>query len=89
MVEITVVQLFGEAERASESGTEIKALVVICTIVKRYVAKDIQSSDLQNAVKKAVRKSLAESRVANDVTTDTMSLPAFTVPVAKFVGNEV
>lgn len=64
-------------------------MLVIRTVFSQSVAKAFQISAFQTAVGRTVRKSLAEPRVGNDMATRRIDLPAFTVPVVKFVKNEV
>lgn len=62
---------------------------MIRAVVNKYVAKVFESPAFQIAVKRAFQKRLTEPHVVNDVVTRTIEFPAFTVPVAKFVRNEV
>lgn len=64
-------------------------VAVILTVVSRSVAKTFQITPSQPALKRAVHKYIAASHFANNVGTRTIKNPAFTVPVAKFLKNEV
>lgn len=88
-MEDAVSRLLGDAGRAKESSRDTRVIAVICTVVYQLVANGFQSSAFQSAVKRPVHKLLAEPHVANDGVTLTVGLPAFMVPVPKFVINEV
>lgn len=83
-----VVRLFVYAGRPTESSLDTKVMEVIRAVVNRLVSKAFQSSVFQNAVKRAVHNSLVGPHVTCDVTTRTIDLPAFTVPVPKICYSE-
>lgn len=61
----------------------------IQTVLSRSVTKTSQSSTFETDIEKAVKKNLTEPRVMNNVAIHVFDTPAITVPVAKFVKNEV
>lgn len=72
-----------------KSDQDTKVLAVFRTVPNRSVALSLLGAAFQGAVERAVQESLAESYVANDVATHTDNVLVFTVPVLKFVRNEV
>lgn len=89
LVENAVVRFFGKEGRTTESSPETKQMAVIQTLFNRPGAKAFHSSAFQTAMESAVHKFMAEPLVANDEATRTISLPVFTVLLAKFVKKEV
>lgn len=75
--------------RAAESGPDAKVLAVMQTGVNRLVVRAFQSSASSKSVDRAVKKYQTELLVANDVMTRTIEIVACTVPVVKFLENEV
>lgn len=84
-----VVDLIGDAGRAIKSGPDSKVMAVLRTVVILSVAKGFQFSIWHTAVELAVKKCVAERHIADDLATRTIDLPAFIVPVAKFVKNKI
>lgn len=84
-----IMWLFGDAGRATESSSDTEIMSVILIVVSRSVLKAFQLTAFQIAVERAIRNFSAESPVLSDVVSRTIDALAFTVPVAKFVKNEV
>lgn len=89
LAEDAAVRLFGDAGCAAESSPDTKVMSVIRTVVSRAATMAFQSSAFQTAVKRAVQKFMTKPHVVNDVATRTIDARAFTVPVVKFVKNEI
>lgn len=89
VVENTVIHLFGDAARETESNQDANVLSLILTVVNRTSTKDSRGSSFQVSVERAVQKDLAELHVANNLATRTINLLAFRVLVSKVDSNEV
>lgn len=85
LVEDAVMRLFDEAGKATVSSLEDNVLSVIQTMVNQPVTYAFQSFAFHTAVGRVVQKCLAASHVVNDVVIRTIDVPAFTVPLAKFL----
>lgn len=84
-----VVRLFNDKGRKTVSSPDSKVMAVNQTVVNRSVTKAFQSSAFHTTVKRAQHKCLAEPHLVNEVATRAINLPAFTIPLAKFVKNDV
>lgn len=89
LVKHTIIRLFGDVGRYTESRLDTVAMWVIRTPMNRAVVKTLQSSTGRGTVDQAVQKFIINPHIVNVVSARIINAPAFTVPVAIFVKNKV
>lgn len=88
-VEDACLQPFGNAGHAPNSRSDDKVMSAMWTFVNWSVAILFRGFAFQTAFYTAVQKRLFEPHDVSCMVTRTSSAPVLTVPVAKFVKNEV
>lgn len=78
----TVIRLFGDAGRPTESSPDKKLIHVIQTVVNSVLEKDFQSTAIYSVVQEAVQKCVEKSQSVEAVAVKTIYALAFTVPEA-------
>lgn len=89
LVKDALTRLLGDAGRSTESGPHPVVIGATQNIVDHAVAKALHGYSLKTALEQAVHNMVLETHVLNAITTQIIESPAFTVPVAMFVKNEV
>lgn len=86
-LEEAVIRLFADTGSTTESIPDTKVDSVIQTLVNMALPKGFQSSTVYLSVKEAVHKYVPETSSVDALVTELVDVPAFTVPVAKFVNH--